>query len=237
MKSAVIVRHVAFEDLGTFEPVLASLAYRIVWHEAGRANLPADLAMQADLLVVLGGPIGVYDTDDYPFMTQEIDVVRRRLAVDAPTLGICLGSQIMAAAMGAKVYPGSNGKEIGWSTLELTPDGAQGPLAEIGPDRTGVLHWHGDTFDLPAGACLLASTGQYRHQAFSIGRRGLALQFHPEVSATGLESWFIGHALEIASTPGLSVRQLRAETARHAPTLAQCGPAMLKRWLADIAMP
>jgi GMP synthase (glutamine-hydrolysing) len=235
MKTAVVVRHVAFEDLGTFEPVLTSLAYRIVWHDAGRTSLAVELAAQADLLVVLGGPIGVYETDTYPCIAEEVAAVRRRLAVDAPTLGICLGSQIMAVAANAKVYPGNNGKEIGWSALDLTAEGAVGPLAEIGPDRTSVVHWHGDTFDLPAGARLLASTGRYRHQAFSIGRRGLALQFHPEVSATALESWFIGHALEIATSEGVSVAQLRADTARHAPALARCGPAMLKRWLSDIA--
>src|SRR5262249_3451062 len=162
MKTAVIVRHVAFEDLGTFEPVLASLAYRIVWHEAGRETLSADLALPAELLVVLGGPIGFYDIDDIPFLTPEIHMLRNALEGDAPTLGICLGSQTMAAAAGAKVHPGRNGKEIGWSTLELTAEGATGSLAEIGPDRTTVLHWHGDTFDLPAGASLLASTGKYR---------------------------------------------------------------------------
>jgi GMP synthase (glutamine-hydrolysing) len=233
MKLAVIVRHVAFEDLGTFEPVLVAQDYRIVWHEAGRTPLDTNLAVKADLLVVLGGPIGVYDAEIYPCMTGEIDAVRRRLDADAPTLGICLGSQIIAAAAGAKVYPGTNGKEIGWSRLELTEDGAAGPLAELGPDRTAVLHWHGDTFDLPVGASLLASTSQYRNQAFSLGR-ALALQFHTEVSASGLESWFLGHTLEISTTLGVSTPQLRADTARHAPSLARCGPAMLTRWLSEV---
>jgi GMP synthase (glutamine-hydrolysing) len=233
MKLAVIVRHVAFEDLGTFEPVLVSQNYGIVWHEAGRAPLDADLAIKADLLVVLGGPIGVYDAEIYPCMAEEIDAVCRRLSADAPTLGICLGSQIIAAAAGAKVYPGTNGKEIGWSRLELTADGAAGPLAELGPDRTAVLHWHGDTFDLPVGARLLASTSQYRNQAFSLGR-ALALQFHTEVSASGLESWFLGHTLEISTTPGISTPQLRADTARNAPSLVRCGPAMLTRWLSEM---
>lgn len=234
MKIALIIRHVAFEDLGTFQSVLENSNYRIVWHEAGQAILPMREAVEADLLVVLGGPIGVYESDIYPWVPAEIDAIRQRLAVDAPTLGICLGSQLMAAALGARVHPGKNGKEIGWSPLDLTPEGRAGAMAEIGPDKTAVLHWHGDTFDLPAGATLLASTGQYAHQAFSVGRRGLALQFHPEVSATGLESWFIGHTLEISTTPGISVPQLRADTVLHAPALGRSGPAMLRRWLADI---
>jgi GMP synthase (glutamine-hydrolysing) len=234
MRSAFVIRHVAFEDLGTFGPVLASMNCAVAWHEAGQRPLTIREAVQADLLVVLGGPIGVYDNDAYPCMHEEIGAVRQRLAADAPTLGICLGSQIMAAALGARVYPGTNGKEIGWSPLELSDVGASGPLAEIGPDNTAVLHWHGDTFDLPPQAQLLASTRQYPHQAFSVGRRGLALQFHPEVSSTGLESWFIGHTLEISTTPGVSVAQLRADTARHAPTLGQCGPRFFKRWLTEV---
>jgi GMP synthase (glutamine-hydrolysing) len=230
-----VVRHVAFEDLGTFAPVLASLNYHVTWHEAGQMPLAIRDAMQADLLVVLGGPIGVYEREAYPCIGEEVEAVRQRLIADAPTLGICLGSQIMAAALGASVYPGRNGKEIGWAPLRLSETGVAGPLAEIGPDATAVLHWHGDTFDLPPGAQLLASTPQYPHQAFSVGQRGLALQFHPEVSDTGLESWFIGHALEIATTPSTSVAQLRAETSRHAPSLTRCGPRFFKRWLSDVA--
>lgn len=235
MKSAFVIRHVAFEDLGTFAPVLAALGYGVTWHEAGRYPLPRRDAAEADLLIVLGGPIGVGDRDDYPSIGEEIAAVRQRLAGDAPTLGICLGSQIMAAALGARVYPGANGKEIGWSPLRLTETGLAGPLAEIGPAATAVLHWHGDTFDLPSEARLLASTPPYAHQAFSVGRHGLALQFHPEVSATGLESWFIGHAVEIAATPGVSVAKLRADTVRHAPTLAHCGPRFFERWLTGVA--
>jgi GMP synthase (glutamine-hydrolysing) len=109
-----------------------------------------------------------------------------------------------------------------------------GPLAEIGPPAAAVLHWHGDTFDLPPQARLLASTPHYAHQAFSIGQRGLALQFHPEVSAAGLESWFIGHTVEIGVTPGVSVARLREETMHHAPVLGRCGPRLFERWLSEV---
>jgi GMP synthase (glutamine-hydrolysing) len=233
MKSAFVVRHVAFEDLGTFAAVLDGLGYQLIWHEAGQRPLTGRAAVDADLLIVLGGPIGVYDDADYPCMAEAVDVVRRRLSADAPTLGICLGSQIMAAALGARVHPGNAGKEIGWGPIELTDIGAAGPLAEIGPATTAVLHWHGDTFELPKGTQLLATTERYA-QAFSVGRRGLALQFHPEVTAAGLESWFIGHTAEIGSTPGVSVAQLRAATARHAPVLGECGPRFFARWLREV---
>jgi GMP synthase (glutamine-hydrolysing) len=235
MKSALIIRHVAFEDLGTFAAVLDSADHRVAWHEAGMSPLHLETAAAADLVVILGGPIGVYEQADYPFLLDEIELVRERIGADAPTLGICLGSQIMAAAMGSTVYPGAQGKEIGWAPLKLTDQGASGPLAELHASKTQVLHWHGDTFDLPPKAKLLASTERYQNQAFSIGRRGLALQFHPEVSAAGLERWFIGHALEIAATPGLSVAKLRAETAVAASALAECGPKFFAKWLDDIS--
>ena len=142
----------------------------------------------------------------------------------------------MAAALGADVYPGNRGKEIGWGPLTLTPSGAASALAHLAVERTRVLHWHGDTFDLPKGATLLASTERYRHQAFAYGASGLALQFHPEVTAKGLEAWFVGHTAEIAATPGIEVKALRAAAARHAPALARQGRAFFDAWLDSIGI-
>ena len=235
MKTALVIRHVSFEDLGTFATVLDAMNYRVEWHEAGMSPLLREAAAAADLVIILGGPIGVYEQADYPFLADEIELARLRLEADAPTLGICLGSQIMAAALGSTVYPGAQGKEIGWAPIRLTGQGEAGPLAELHASRTKVLHWHGDTFDLPAKATLLASTERYRNQAFSIGKRGLALQFHPEVSAAGLERWFIGHTLEIATTAGVSVSRLRSDTAMAGPALTGCGPKFFARWLDETA--
>lgn len=236
MKKAVVIRHVAFETLGSFAAPLAEAGYEIVHVEAGCDDPVEAGAAEADLLVVLGGPIGVYQSGDYPFLLGEIEVVRQRLVRDAPTLGICLGCQIMAAALGAKVFPGAAGAEIGWGPITLTEAGGNSPLRELIDPEPVVLHWHGDTFDLPPQATLLASTARYPHQAFSVGRNGLALQFHPEVERVGLESWFIGHAAEIAHVPDLNVPDLRAETSRYAPGLRQRGQRMARRWLAGLAL-
>lgn len=224
---ATVIRHVPFEDLGAFAPVLEERGFALRWREAG-LDAPSDDG--ADLLVVLGGPIGAYEEDLYPFLADEIRVVAGRLDAGQPTLGICLGAQIMARAAGARVYP-SGVKEIGWSPLTLTDEGAASPLRHLGAHATQVLHWHGDTFDLPAGATLLASTPACRHQAFALGATGLGLQFHPEVTAAGLERWFIGHACEIASTPGVTVPGLRAATAAHAGALERQGRRFLESWL------
>jgi Asp-tRNA(Asn)/Glu-tRNA(Gln) amidotransferase A subunit family amidase/anaerobic selenocysteine-containing dehydrogenase/GMP synthase-like glutamine amidotransferase len=229
-KTAICLRHVPFEDLGSFEPVLRSRGYQVTYLESSMADLSTVNPLEVDLLVILGGPIGVYETEDYPFLAAEIALIQKRLMADLPTLGICLGCQLMARALGAAVYPG-NGKEIGWSPLILTEAGYRSPLVAIAPEKTPVVHWHGDTFDLPAGAILLASTEQYKHQAFSWGKCGLALQFHPEVTQQGLESWFVGHTLEINTTPGISVMQLRTDTTKWGTTLEAQSATLLNDWL------
>jgi GMP synthase (glutamine-hydrolysing) len=188
------------------------------------------------VLIVLGGPIGVYQEHAYPFLTDELRLLERRLAADLPTLGICLGAQLMARALGAKVYAGPR-KEIGWSPLQLSEAGWQSCLARLAKRETAVLHWHGDTFDLPAGATHLASTPAYESQAFAWGTRGLALQCHAEVTARGLEQWFISHAHEIDLTPGLSVGQLRKDTQCYAPRLQVRAASCWQTWLNGVIKP
>jgi GMP synthase (glutamine-hydrolysing) len=161
--------------------------------------------------------------------SSKLRVIEKRLRVGKPVLGICLGGQLLAGALGARVYRG-NGKEIGWSPLTLTAAGRRSCLAPLG-DGTPVLHWHGDTFDLPKGATHLASTERYRHQAFAWEHHGLALQFHLEVAAAGLERWYIGHACEIAGIPGLCVPMPRAEAEQWAPALAPLAARCLEAWL------
>jgi GMP synthase (glutamine-hydrolysing) len=225
-RRAVAIRHVAFEDLGTLGDVLAGRGFDVRYLEAGRDDF-ADVG-DPDLLVVLGGPIGAYELDAYPFLAAETKLVEARLRAGKPIVGICLGAQIMAQALGARVYP-SGVKEIGWAKIALTEAGDASCLATL--RDTPVLHWHGDTFDLPAGAAHLASSAMVRHQAYSFGAAALALQFHIEVKGPDLEKWFIGHATEIAGTKSVSVTGLRADTARLAPALETDGARSLARFL------
>ena len=227
-KTLLAIRHVAFEDLGAFDAVLRDADYAIRYAEMGVDDVAAFGV--PDLLVVLGGPIGVYETEAYPFLAGEIDYIAARLKAGGPTLGICLGAQLMARALGAEVYPG-RAKEIGWKKLRLTPEG-EGLLAPF--KGLPVLHWHGDTFDLPRGATNLAATDVCDHQAFSHGHHALAFQFHPEAQEQGFERWLIGHTGEIAATQGVSVTGLRAETRRHAAAAAKAGGEMLRGWLAAL---
>ncbi len=221
----VALRHVGFEDLGVWDPALTARGASITYLQAGVDAL--EPLIGADLAVVMGGPISAYDAR-YPFVADEIAAVRARLDRDAPTLGVCLGAQVMAAAAGARVYPGQ--PELGWGAVELTLAGAAGPLGPLA--GAPVLHWHGDTFELADGAALLASTAANPHQAFSLGK-SLALQFHVEVDARAIDTWLVGHAHELAAT-GVDVVALRAESHRVADEAARAGTAVLAAYLDGI---
>ncbi|HIJ37999.1 MAG TPA: glutamine amidotransferase [Rhodospirillaceae bacterium] len=226
MRTAIAIRHIHFEDLGHLEEVLRGRGFRVEYREAGLDSL-ANLS-QAELLVVLGGPIGVYDDASYPFLKDEIAAVAQRLDARRPTLGICLGAQIIAKAMGKAVYP-SGVKELGWAPVTLTDAGRASVLSPL--ENLAVLHWHGDTFDLPEGAELLASTPLVKNQAFSIGNFALGLQFHLEVQASQLERWYIGHAGEIAATEAVSVEALRNQAALYAQPLVAPAQLIFADWL------
>lgn len=228
MKTAVTIRHVAFEDLGTLEPVLAEAGYAVHYVEAADGLAEAEVWADPDLLVVLGGPIGAYEDKAYPFLEDELRLVEARIASGRPLLGVCLGAQIIARGLGARVYPGPV-KEIGWAPVCLTPEGLASCLRHA--EGTAVLHWHGDTFDLPDGATRLASSAHYENQAFAYGASVLALQFHLEAEPARLERWFVGHAAEIAATPGIDVPGLRRDSRLHGPALEDAAAKVLAEWL------
>ncbi|HWZ88445.1 MAG TPA: glutamine amidotransferase [Polyangiaceae bacterium] len=225
-----MLRHVGFEDLGSFEALLRNADFEITYVDAPSVDLSTVDGSEPELLVVLGGPIGAYQERDYPFLRAERALLERRLSEHGPTLGICLGSQLLAQALGARVYRGPR-KEIGWAPLELTQEGRRGALSRLDGAHTPVLHWHGDTFDLPEGATLLASTPTYAHQAFSWGQAVLGLQFHVEVTARQLEAWYVGHAAEL-QLEGIAPEHLRVESEQYAPVLQSYAEPFLHAWLA-----
>src|SRR5579872_3354826 len=209
-RTALAIRHVTFEDLGSFEKPLHDAGFAIEYRDAGAGDILRGGTLP-DLLVVLGGPIGAYEDADYPFILDELALLTRQMELGRPTLGICLGAQLMARALGAHVYPGKE-KEIGWKPVDLTDAGTASPLRHL--NGLALLHWHGDTFDLPAGCDLLASTAICRQQAFSKGPNILGLQFHPEIMASRIEYWLIGHAGEIAQQK-IAPETLRTGTTQH----------------------
>jgi GMP synthase (glutamine-hydrolysing) len=231
-KICLAVRHVAFEDLGMLGPLLAERGCGVRWLEAGVDPIGETIFVEPDLVVVLGGPIGVYEADAYPFIAKEISAVAARLNANKPILGICLGAQMMAAALGARVAPGPV-KEIGWAPLTLAAAGKASVLAPLG--ALPVLHWHGDNCDLPAGCERLAATTHCPVQAFSRTPTQLALQFHVETEPVQFERWLIGHTVELGKA-GIDPRHLRAQAKEHGATTAAAGRAVLSAWLDSVVL-
>ncbi len=233
-----VLRHLAFEDLASFTSVLQAKNIEINYIEAADFALAADDlsttgVLSDDLLIILGGPISVNDRAMFPFIDAEIDLLKQRIAEDKPTLGICLGAQLIASALGSNVYSGEE-KEIGWYPLNITEAGRGSALRYLAAEHCSMLHWHGETFDLPDEAVLLASSEKYLNQAFSVGNNILALQFHPEVTQRSLEKWFIGHIGEIMQTEGVTVESLRADTHQFANQLEVQGELFFESWLNEV---
>lgn len=182
------IRHARHEGLGVLEKIFEEEEVSYRYLDLFKApNSSVDLS-RASALVVLGGAMGVYEADRYPFLSKEIEALKEAMRHRIPTLGICLGSQLLAAAAGARVYRGPR-KEIGWFPIEIEARAAQDPLLKYCPSSTMVFHWHGDTFDLPRGAEHLASSERYSHQAFRVGERAWGFQFHLEITEAMIKNW------------------------------------------------
>jgi GMP synthase (glutamine-hydrolysing) len=231
VKTAIAIRHIHFEGLGSLEEVLFREGYVVEYRDVGEHAFESLRPTDASLLVVLGAPIGVYDEVDYPFLVRERELLAKRIQLSLPTLGICLGAQLMASALGARVYP-SGTKEIGFAPVNLSDAGLQSPLYHL-KDKP-VLHWHGDAFDLPEKAQLLASTSACRNQAFSYGPNILGLQFHPELkSPSDFERWLVGHSVELNGAK-VSPAKLRADGLLYSENLREAAIKTFTAWVHDL---
>lgn len=177
------LQHVPFEGLGSMEAVLKEKGHQL---SSTHIYVNQDLPVLSDIdwLIVMGGPMGVYEEDIYPWLKTEKRFIREAIDGGKIVLGICLGAQLIADVLGAGVYKNSD-KEIGWFTINRSVDVESMMLAKAIPEQVEVFHWHGDTFDLPQDAILLAESEACKNQGFILDERVLALQFHLE---TTLES-------------------------------------------------
>jgi GMP synthase (glutamine-hydrolysing) len=178
----LVLRHEPFEHLGHFAPILEENRVEYRYHDLGEP-MPTE---PYDGLIIMGGPMSA--NDDLPGLKDELVLIEKALHEETPVLGICLGSQLIARALGARVYR-NTALEIGWEPVWLTEAGRGDALLGSMASPELFFHWHGETFDLPGGAEWLAYSEKCRHQAFRYGRRVYGIQFHPEITAAMIEDW------------------------------------------------
>ena len=227
----VVLQHLDFENLGLFEPELIQKNFIIDYKKVGVDALIKNDFILSDLVILLGSPISINQNADFPWINDILRFVEIRLAQKKPTFGICFGAQIIAKVMGAYVY--KNRKiEIGWDKLILTNQGLNSCLNKL--QNEYVLHWHGETFDLPAGCDLLASSSLTTNQAFALENHVLALQFHCEVHFSKIESWLIGHSFELKMHE-INIIDFRKKSKNLLTTVPRMsGGLMFQLWLNNI---
>lgn len=228
---ALVLRHDSAIGLGNLGPVLEAHGYEVVTVDAPHEDVTAIDVLAPDVLVVLGGDEAAYETDRHPYVGHEIELLRQRIAAQAPIFGVCLGAQMLAAALGGRAYRGPR-KEVGWLGVDVTAAGEASPVRHARGVR--FVQWHGDTFDLPHGVELLATSPAYANQAFRVDDWLLAVQFHPEVTRAIHEEWLAAWGDELPEY-GLTVERMRELQVECAPAAESASSAILGEFLDGIA--
>jgi GMP synthase (glutamine-hydrolysing) len=230
-KPVVVIQQVPHEDLGLIADVFqqAEITYDYVRLDemSGAGFQPKSVSG----LVVMGGPMNVDQTNEYPGLLAEIDWIRSAIAADLPVLGVCLGSQLLAAALGARVFAGAR-KEIGWYGVQLTDAAANDGIFSVCRAEEMVFQWHGCTFDLPVGAVRLAQSELFPNQAFRFGRAAYGLQFHLETTAEMIDAWLEepANCAELAGLDDIEPASIRRRTTELLPTALTLGRQLFGRF-------
>jgi GMP synthase (glutamine-hydrolysing) len=223
-----VLQHIACETLGTIADALTSkgITAHYLRSFAGEP-VPRDMADAAGL-IIMGGPMGVYEQDHYPYLRDEMRLIENALRLEKPVLGVCLGSQLLAAALGAEVKK-NTAKEIGWHPITLTDTARQDHLWKgIEPTIT-AFHWHGDIFDLPQGAASLASSNLTPCQAYRYGTNAYGLLFHMEVTREQI-ALMVDTFQDELQTEGIDGGALVAQSESHLAAMQQIGATVYQRW-------
>ena len=231
MKRALIIRHVPYEGVAGYRAPIEAAGYHVDRIDVSDPAFPTLDLRDPDLVIMMGGPMGVYEADQYPWIRCQMGRLALRLAADRPTLGVCFGAQMMAAALGAEVYAGPR-KEVGFHPVTVHDHAKDSPLRHIA--GVPVLHWHGDTFTRPEGVELLASSPVYDHQAFRRGRNILGLQFHAEMGLDPRFDAWIAQWPESVIEAGGTEEDLRSAHAQLGPGAVAAGRAMIAEWLTGL---
>lgn len=230
MEEVLVFQHDPFEELGFFAEILdrQGARYRIVrlFHD----EMPVEDWERVGALIVLGGPMSVGDEESFPFLRWEKRIIRAAIDDHVPTLGICLGAQLIATTLGATVYHGRV-KEIGWNPVAITPHGLVDSLLGYLPENATVFQWHGDGFELPTGAIRLASSAHFENQAFRLGKSVYGLQFHLEVTPRMIARWIDERSKELAQAPYVLPDKILSDTQNYAPTLKYYSERFLSEFI------
>ena len=181
------LQHADFEDLGCIAPWLVARGHQVTHTRLFAGEMPPKVS-EFDWLIVMGGPMNIYEYSQHPWLRAEKQLIGEAIAANKRVLGICLGSQLIADVLGGKVTRNAH-TEIGWFPIQLSTEGRGSTLLAEFPSEVNVFHWHGDTFAIPPGATYLARSDACANQAFSCGERVIGLQFHPEVTASNVRDW------------------------------------------------
>jgi GMP synthase (glutamine-hydrolysing) len=234
MKKVLVFRHAAHEGLGTIEPVLRENGVRLDYVDLFQKDSVPAAVRGYDALISMGGPMNADQTHDYPFLLKERALIRAAVDQGVLVVGICLGAQLIARALGTRVYAGVK-KEIGWFPIKLTEEGRKDPLFKnLSVSDLIVFQWHGDTFDLPNGSALLASSPLFPHQAFRFRNSAYAFQFHIEVTREMIDDWIVKNKSELEPLRHeVSREQIVQDTARYEKSLKELamtvyGPLFLR---------
>jgi GMP synthase (glutamine-hydrolysing) len=227
VKRVLVVQHEPFEGPGTLAAALSSCELRLVRTFAAD---PVPRELREEGLLVLGGGMGVYEADRHPHLRDEMRLLARAFQLDRPILGICLGSQLLAAALGGEVGKAPR-KEIGWYGVELLPGARNDALFEGVPRSFTALHWHGDAFTLPPGAVPLAASSMTPLQAFRAGQHSWGVQFHLETDAQVLEAMLASGESELREA-GAGAARIRERAEEELPRLRELALQVFARWAA-----
>ncbi len=224
---ALVLQHADHITLGNFEPVLREHGYDITIVDATTQDISVLDPAEADVVIVLGGEMGVYETEKHPHLLDEMQFIRARIDARKPLFGVCLGAQLMAGSLGARNYKGDK-PDLGYQDIQLTQAGLASPLRHVA--GVGMLNWHGDHFTLPEEATLLGTSAAYPNEAFAIGDFALGVQFHPEVTASMHEEW-TRNSSDQFDKEGIDEDEWRELGRKNNPAMQVASRAMFSEWL------
>lgn len=235
----LVFQHVPFEPLGTLDPLLKEHGFRIRYVNFSRDPAQRPRLAGYDALIVLGGPMNVDEVGDYPNLATEVELIREALERGRHVLGICLGAQLLAKALGGVVAP-NGAHEIGWHEVRLTADGETDPVLSALDSPAPLFHWHGDRFELPPGASHLAESALCANQAFRYGELALGLQFHLEVDRALIERWLtvpVNRRLLAGLQGRVDPEAIRRETPALIAALEARSRRVFGRWIEQFGLP